>query len=183
MACDFTFPANTWLAPGEEVMVVKDITLFPDATGLVFQWTDGKLNNEGETILLSESHGILIDYVSYDDATPWPMLLPTNPYIELISADLDNHFASSWQAASVSPNVQEAAQSLFGIYPNPAQDRIMLQGDVPVTSIEIVDMTGRQALFESNGSGLRLIDITSLSDGIYTVIINQEYAQKLVVKN
>ena len=52
--------------------VVRDASFFnvPDA---VVQWQSGQLANEGERILLHNSAGMVVDFVQYEPAAPWPI--------------------------------------------------------------------------------------------------------------
>jgi hypothetical protein len=87
-ACEFAFAQNTWIGPGEHVLVVS---IEPQEFRNLFNITnqaidiygpfDGALANDGETVKLykpdsPEPDGyvpyILVDKVKYDDDPPWP---------------------------------------------------------------------------------------------------------------
>ena len=68
------------------------------------------------------------------------------------------------------------------IYPNHANDRIVLKCDEYISSIMIMEVTGCIVLSDEQTSGLRVVDIQSLSNGIYTAIVNRNLASKFVVK-
>ena len=144
-AVEFEFPAGSAIAPGAYVVVAKTAANFAGASYPVFEWTDGKLKNEGEVIHLFDSDGLLVDFVRYNNHAPWPegsQLLGRS--VELVSGLLDNHFATSWQASLSPGGTPGAAPLLTGTFspaadlqmttfPNPASDRlnVALKGTVP----------------------------------------------------
>ncbi len=70
----YTFPAGTIL-PGKGYLVVaRDADAVEAAYGItgVYEWTSGRLNNDGERIELSNSNGEIIISFRYNDAPPWP---------------------------------------------------------------------------------------------------------------
>ncbi len=137
---EFIFPTGASIAPGGTVIVAKSASSIPPGNYPVYEWTDGKLRNEGEVIYLFDANGILVDFVRYNNHTPWPeadALLGRS--IEWIAPSLDNHFATSWKAsdspggtpgdignASGTENVPYRILQLT-VYPNPAKAGIYLE--------------------------------------------------------
>ena len=88
----FDFPLGTTMAPGEYVLLVRNLSAFESEFGAVgggvqvFEWSVGKLDNGGEKIQLSKPgdevggtrYYIRIDRVNYSDGShpvgydPWP---------------------------------------------------------------------------------------------------------------
>jgi hypothetical protein len=88
----FDFPLAVTMAPGEHLLLVKNMNafsaLYPDVSGTVqiFEWGTGKLDNAGEQVQLSrpgEKIGAIryymsVDWVDYSDGShpfgqdPWP---------------------------------------------------------------------------------------------------------------
>lgn len=70
------------------------------------QWTDGALGNGGETIILADANGNMVDMVEYDDGGDWPDEPDGDgPSLELISPDLDNSNPANWQASFTSTGI------------------------------------------------------------------------------
>ena len=205
-AVDFIFPAGSTIAPGGTVVVAKDAGNFSGASFPVYEWTTGKLRNEGEVIYLFDANGLLVDFVRYNNHQPWPesdLLLGKS--LELVSGNLDNHFATSWTTSKASGG---SPGEIFGvsaetivdhpfqvsIFPNPASDQLHVaikEGDFPATSIVITDLMGRVVLqkrvMEGNGLQQSTISLEGISSGMYIVVIlNEErevfYVQKLAVE-
>lgn len=166
----FTFP-NTQIAPDETIWVVKNLNLFFDVTEQIFEWTSGKLSNNGEAIRLTDSHGIIIDQVIYSDAFPWPTEADgLGGWLTLISPDLDNHFAESWQLEGFT-DTEDLVFNETGllVYPNPASDFVTVyqKEGKAIEQISIYDEMGRLVLekdLEENS-----IDVSEFTSGFYFV--------------
>jgi hypothetical protein len=97
---EFKFPTGTLMAPGEYIVVARNKTCYEGNGFQVFQFTEGALANEGETISLYDDSAVLIDSVEYNDTAPWATLPDGNgPSLELIGPDFDNSLAGSWAAS------------------------------------------------------------------------------------
>lgn len=99
----FTFPDRFTLEPAGLVILTRDITRYNSLPVTAFEWDKGKLSNGGELLALSNAAGIIIDFVEYEDAGDWPTEADGNgSSLELISPNLDNSLAASWQASLIS---------------------------------------------------------------------------------
>ncbi|MCB0762867.1 MAG: lamin tail domain-containing protein, partial [Flavobacteriales bacterium] len=169
------FPSGISLAPGEKLMLAKDINLFPPGDDQVYQWDSGQLSNGGEKLLLHDNHGIVVDYVKYSPDAPWPSTTLEDQYLTLISASLDNHFAESW-TTDIFISDENLPQNRKGlhIYPNPAQGQMWLLLPEPLDHgiIRITDMSGR-VVFEMNQvtAGTQVEIHPSLQDGLYLLTV------------
>jgi hypothetical protein len=196
-ALDFVFPSGTSIAPGEYLVVARDAAKFPaNAPYQVFQWTSGKLADEGEKILLYDATGLLADFVRYNNHAPWPEgNTMFGKSLELASVDLDNHFASSWlpsgpfggtpggpsnSVGTIAPHTTNAELALF---PNPAGSFVQLaMKNAPsgMIFLQITDLNGRvvfsQKVNHADGMLAMQLDVTGLSSGVYVVrALDAEY--------
>jgi len=159
-AVDFSFPAGATIPAGGTVLVAKTAANFPAATVPVYEWTDGRLRNEGEVIHLFDANGLLVDFVRYNNHLPWPegdSLQGRS--IELVSGLLDNHFATSWkpseEVGGTPGDVSEPSATVvlentlqMVVYPNPAHDvvNVAVKGVEGACVVRVVDMMGREVL-------------------------------------
>lgn len=197
-AVTYTFPAGAVIAPGERIVVAKDASAFNGSSFQVFEWTDGKLKDEGETILLFDASGILSDFVRYDNHAPWPERADLNgKSLELVSESLDNHFASSWKPSSAIGGTPGGAPISVGthtpvelmqmtVFPNPAVDRIgIAMKGVQETGMQvwISDATGKVVrvdnLQQINGIAECFIATAGWSAGHYVAVVRGARGQLL----
>ena len=119
---DFEFPAVTPLtmAPGERVVITKNLTLFNTVFGAsvpagtkVFEWITGGLSNGGETLQLDRPGGVdalnilqyvRVERVNYEDAAPWPTAADGGgpSLTKIAEKEYGNDFVN-WVALTASP--------------------------------------------------------------------------------
>jgi len=173
-AVDFIFPAAQ-IAPNEEIRIAKDADLFPNFQGQLYTWTDGKLSNNGEAIRLSDAYGIVVDQVIYSPLEPWAVeAAGTGASLVLISPDLDNHFAESWEVETVVRLEELEGFTGINIFPNPSTGQVSI--DVSMTApydLTLRDVVGNEVL-KRTLRGQNTIDLSSFSQGVYFVSIWSE---------
>ena len=107
---DFTFPADTSLAPAAILVVAEDPEVIAerfDGKAALGPWV-GSLRNSGESIVLRDASGQKVDEVSYGLGFPWPTTGDEpSPSIELIHPSLDNDLGGSWRASGNVPATPE----------------------------------------------------------------------------
>jgi len=101
----YTFPSGARMAPGDYVVVCRDVDAFVKA----YRWEiaaygnfKGRLSHRGETLQLSDSQKRVIDAVKYADRAPWPVgadgysssLERISPFVESQRADKGVSFPS-----------------------------------------------------------------------------------------
>ncbi len=122
---DFNFPANTMLAPGQMILVVKSQVAFESVYGTGYYIAGefanlSSLNNAGETINLDDASNSTIQSFTYGDSAPWPTepdgagtsLVLKNPW-----SRPDSDTASQWRDGRViggEPGVIDSTQFLGG---------------------------------------------------------------------
>ncbi len=127
---DFTGASVTSLAPGERVLVVKNVAAFEAAhsSGLpvagVFA-DDSSLSNGGESIKLEDAIGGTIQEFSYNDSSPWPTTPDTAGHSLVLIAPENSPVhadAGNWRASFAvggTPGEAEAGNVFVG---NPDAD-------------------------------------------------------------
>jgi len=175
-AVDLVFPALQ-IAPNETIWLVKDAGLFSEATGQVVEWTSGKLSNGGETIRLTDAHGIVVDQVTYEDALPWALEADgQGAWLSLISSDLDNHFAESWTTETVLTDIENVDDEAVKIrvFPNPAKDFLRIQSShLLVERVELFNVLGQKLLdLDFEGVYEVELDLKGLPFGVGILKVN-----------
>lgn len=200
-AVDFVFPSGSTIAPGEAVVIAKDASKFQGASYPVYQWADGKLKNEGEIVQLFDANGLLVDFVRYNNHTPWPegsTLLGKS--LELVADHLDNHFATSW-IPSAAPNGtpgtftgSTAVDPLFtddiiAVYPNPVSGQLYVNLKDLTSSFVIAlhDMTGHvvmsRKISEDHAQQESTMDVSHLAAGSYLLSLTDLQGRVMYRRN
>jgi len=117
----YQFPEQTVLPAGRFILVAQDVEAVRDKWGA--QTRDGlgekdvlgpflgKLDNEGETIVLCDAAGDPVDRTDYGVGFPWPVVGEPIPYdepgtghsIQLVNPDFDNDIPACWRPAAPTP--------------------------------------------------------------------------------
>ncbi|MBT4484775.1 MAG: T9SS type A sorting domain-containing protein, partial [Candidatus Latescibacteria bacterium] len=148
----FVLPINTVISGGEYFVLCRDAAafhgMFPDVNKYAGDFGFG-FNAAGELVRLYNSQGALVDYLAYDDETPWPLSPDGNgPTLSLINPDLDNEVPVNWGIShdhgtpgtenetitGVDETIFPNAFSLGQNYPNPFNPTTTITFSVPKKS-------------------------------------------------
>jgi hypothetical protein len=113
-------------------------------------------------------------YEYYDMSTPYlPLLVhstltitigtggsPTTQHIVLTSAIPDDYLA-----------VSENDKATFGLYPNPANESVVISGLSGNETISIVDMAGRTVMTTQNTGSSQTLNVSDFKAGVYNVVV------------
>ena len=185
----FILPAGTNLNSGEYLVLTENdsafTSRFPDIVNYIGETGFG-LSGSGEFMKLVDSDGQIIDSLTYDDQSPWPVEADGGgTTLELIDAAKDNSVGENWQASighgtpgrknsvvtSVKENVTSTIPtnfSLFQNYPNPFNPETKITYQLPVAlhvSLRVYDLLGREVALLVNDKK---------SAGIYEAVFNGE---------
>ncbi len=162
---DFTFPAGSLLEAGGYAVVVAAAAGYEGRGFPVYEWTSGRLANEGEDLVLFDAHSQMVDSVRYNDRDPWPEAADGDgPSLELTDATLDNGLPSSWSASGPlggTPGRPNSGTSTAGeptleppssplgleVYPNPFEEVLHLRLRLPepeIVQLTVFDALGRR---------------------------------------
>ncbi len=115
-ACTYSFedgttiPVNGYLVIAINPQMIMDHYQIENVVGPF----NGALNNSGETIEIHNADNEIVDEVTYSDSDPWPTSADgQGPSLELISPDLDNSLAESWQASFVADGTPGAENTVI----------------------------------------------------------------------
>ncbi len=167
-------------------------------SGYMFLCLDGYLNNNivqihalGDDNLFSQTHSLDIPSISGSIHCYF-----TTDYSQIfndidITGGLYEHSESSYAIVKALENMRDNVFSTetvgvefigkndIRIYPNPSNDIVNISGLNPNSRIDILDINGRCVHKQESTS---VINIESLPEGFYSVLIDGVYNTKLVVK-
>lgn len=99
----FTFPANSFVAPGGFLVIARNRQVFASSYGAMVpvfgEWT-GELGSTGDRLHLVHSDGqTVIDTVTFEDSAPWPVRT-AGTSLQLIDPSQDNNRSANWQSTA-----------------------------------------------------------------------------------
>ncbi|HBZ19719.1 MAG TPA: secretion system protein Por [Bacteroidales bacterium] len=184
----FQFPVNSSIEPFSSLILAGNYQIFRSKYGFApYGQFTRNLSNKTENLVLADAFGNIIDNVCYLDTMPWPDADGNGYYLKLIDPGLDNNNPSNWIASnSILTSVEnpDATESL-NVYPNPADDMLMINADFEIKSVRVLDIYGRSVLFQRINSGRYELNVKQLLKGIYFLEIGstaKTYFRKVIVQ-
>lgn len=188
----YQFPPGFIVQARQSVFLANKPSAFESSYGFSpFDEFFRNLSNSSERLELLDGFGNLIDYVVYDDDSPWPEDADGNGYfLKLKDLDLDNSFAENWIASPSSQSLlsyQSNNDSALLIYPNSTRDILYLSAtnEIEIQSMQILNLSGQTVMTKNLNKKRALLNISSLSSGMYFISIklnNNEIVIKKIIK-
>ena len=186
----FIFPENT-IIPAEQFLTLSSDfdafnDIFPELESQIMALEFG-LSNNGEILQLFNAQDSLIDYVEYDEVTPWPAVCNGGGYtLELIAPELDNGLSQNWIASTAiggTPGNHPAPVSIAGEenpivaefallhnYPNPFNPSTTIRYGLPKdTNVSLV-------IYDLRGSVMQTLESEQQPAGWHDVVWNGQTA-------
>lgn len=187
IAIDGIRVSNSW---GNSVLPVKLTTFDANITNnqTLLNWsTSSEINNKGfeiqrsadgkkfETIGFVKGMGNsnnLIKYTFTDNNS-------ASAFYRLKQVDFDGKFEYSKVVSVVNEDL------VVELTPNPFADNLEITSNSPISSVEIIDITGKVKIAEVLNGNMSRINTSSLGNGIYFIRINngEKVITKRIIKN
>ena len=127
---DFSTGTITTLAPGQRVLLVKNLPAFEarHGTGLPIAGTfSGSLNNAGDSLILEDpTLNLILQDFSYSDDAPWPVCADGDGYSLILknpSIGPDHSIPSNWRCSSLPGGNPGTTDSLPAFTGDPLADQ------------------------------------------------------------
>lgn len=172
-------PKSSKIIAGNADVFIRKYRVHPDG-----QFTRN-LSNGGESLVLADGFGNVIDSVTYSDQPPWPNADGNGYYLSLTDLLSDNSIATNWNVSTnalVSVNETEYNMSLR-IYPTPVKEILTLESSEPFKTLELFDFQGRLLKRINVDSRIYNLDMSSCSRGIYMIRVitgNRNFVRRVV---
>jgi hypothetical protein len=184
----FKIPANTIIQPGKFVIIARDKDNFREVYGqdiAVIGNINFGLSSFGECISILDPENNLADEVCYFSTFPWPdtggegSLALKGP--NLSNSDFNNWFAHAHDkyGSPGNHNILPEPDLSFTVFPNPAQDYIILDFSMLLkdrTIISIYDLAGNlienRTINDPGDNTFRLDFSKPIQPGIYMVSVS-----------
>ncbi len=192
----YTF-SGIFMSPGQYIIVARDASAFQNAFGqTALEWELGGLSNGGESLVLVNAQGMIMDTINYETTAPWPTG-PVSPdgggaSIVLCDPNLDNNDPANWTAGDLPTGILVNGLELYThpgttcpgidlLPPVPTSAYAISQNQVIVEFNEAVNTTGENGANYGNlGSLTAVRDATNqivtltlstpLQDGVLTTM-------------
>ncbi|MCF8242330.1 MAG: CotH kinase family protein [Melioribacteraceae bacterium] len=182
---EFIFPAGSKLGSGEYIVIAADTvkfkSLFPDVENLAGQMFFG-LSGSGEHVRLFDNNMNIVDSLTYDDKSPWPVEADGDgASLALKNPDLNNADPANW-AASIShgtpgkindvytkverENLIPQEFDLLQNYPNPFNPETNIKFNLPK------DSNVKLIIYNILGEAVNTLLSKNMKAGFHSVVWN-----------
>ncbi|MEL1230536.1 MAG: CotH kinase family protein [Candidatus Neomarinimicrobiota bacterium] len=182
----YNFPDETIIPSGEYLVISNDLEAFSELYSSQIPIVgpfDFGFGGGGDEVRIFDQEGVLVDSVSYDDESPWPLEPDgSGPTLELKNSNLDNELAESWSSSSGfgSPGEQNTSYlnvndlkdpgpeeyALLNAYPNP------FNGSINIPIIIPSQTNSKVIIFNVLGQKITEISIEHFGIGKHTISWN-----------
>jgi len=182
----YQFPANSSIEAGARKILVANRSIFFAKYGIApsGQFTRN-LSNTGETLVLADAFGNVIDSVTYSSLAPWPNALGNGYYLELSDPLSDNSKGENWTAANTRIVSVEKTESdpILKLYPSPVREKLFIELSGGECLFQLIDFQGNLLNSINIDSDFYSYDMTRYKPGIYLIRIvssGRSYVRKIV---
>lgn len=170
----YQFPTYSEIGGGASIIIAGNAEVFTRRFGrAAFGQFTRNLADTGESLMLADGFGNLIDSVTYSNQSPWPSASGNGYYLQLTDNLSDNSRAVNWTASrnTLTGVNDEYASEVLRVYPSPVKDELTIDYSSTVRFVELFDSQGRMLKRYEAGDLIYRIDMSAYKPGIYMVHI------------
>jgi hypothetical protein len=168
----YQFPPSATIEPCAKKILASNNAVFIAKYGIhpSGQYTRN-LSNSGETLVLADAFGNVIDSVKYSNLPPWPDASANGYYLDLPDPLSDNSLAENWIASNSTIMGLEdiKAENVINLYPSPVRDVLQIESSDGIKSLQLISLQGYVLQNITVNSDKYILDMRSLSPGMYLV--------------
>jgi hypothetical protein len=182
----YQFPAGSFLEKGSSLVLASKSTVFLSKYGFhPFGQYTRNLSNSGESLVLTDAFGNVIDSVVYSAKAPWPDAKANGYYLELPDLHSDNSQAINWIASnSTIMGVNDAREEdAVKLYPMPVRDILQVEAGETIRSVQLISLQGNVLTDINVGADRYELDMRNYTPGMYMLKIitgSGSYVRKIV---
>jgi hypothetical protein len=171
----YQFPASSLMGPNGKKILAGNKIAFTAKYGIApsDQFTRN-LSDAGESLVLVDAFGNIIDSVSYSNSPPWPDADNNGKYLEMVDLLIDNSLASNWMASTnkITSVEDPGIDMLLKLYPSPVKNTLQIEGESIINTIYLYDIQGYLLQSINVNSSEYTLDMTFRMPGMYFIRIN-----------
>ena len=182
----YQFPSSAKIGPQGKKILASNRTVFMARYGIAAsgQYTRN-LSNSGETLVLADAFGNVIDSVKYSSVPPWPDANANGYYLDLPDPLSDNSIATNWIASnSTIVGVDDAISEMaLKLYPSIVRDILHVEGEGIINTLQLYNLQGYILQTVTVNSNSYILDMTSRLPGMYLIKVvtaDRSYIRKIV---
>ena len=182
----YQFPAGSFLEKGSSLVLASKSQIFLSKYGFhPFGQYTRNLSNSGESLVLVDAFGNVIDSVVYSAQAPWPDASANGYYLDLPDLNSDNSQAINWIASNSSIMGVNDITTNDGIklYPLPVRDILQVEAGETIVSLQLINLQGYILTDINVGAERYNLDMRSFTPGMYLLKIitgSGSYVKKIV---
>ncbi len=148
---EFVFPQLS-IPAGGFVVICQNAAAISNTFGIqAHQWTSGSLNNLGETLMLNDKYGIVVDSITYGVSAPWDTLAAGfGSSLVLCDPFLDNQNPANWIHAVELAAINASNENIYG---NPGASCQFTHPIASFLASQTTTIPGNPISFEDNSQG------------------------------
>lgn len=158
------------------------ITASVDGTGTLKLNSGTTLNNITRYKLSDQANATTIfgnivmtrvqyEYYDLSNSGSLPVFVHCELTIDLAGTQMVQHLVMSSVAPDEYLSISENNKATFGMYPNPANEAVVLTGLAGNENISIVDLAGKTVYTATASNATQTLNIADLQAGIYNVVV------------
>ncbi|HKK42320.1 MAG TPA: CotH kinase family protein [Bacteroidales bacterium] len=168
----YQFPAGTFLEKGSSLIIASKSPVFLAKYGIhPFGQYTRNLSNSGESLVLVDAFGNVVDSVVYSAKAPWPDASANGYYLELPDLNSDNSQAINWIASNntiMAVNDVDTDEEI-NLYPLPARDILHIEAGGTIRSVQLISLQGNVLSVINVDAGRYDMDLSRFAPGMYLV--------------
>ncbi|MFT6855649.1 MAG: hypothetical protein ACJA0X_001623 [Cyclobacteriaceae bacterium] len=180
-AMEGSFTTGNQIAEGEYILVAIVAATYPSTGGQVFEWTSGNLNNSGESIVLKNASGSVVDEVTYNPSIN-EAANGDGPSLSLFDLTADNGDMTYWIGSGTENGTPGAANADITVWTASTSTDWASDGNwsngIPTTGVSAVVLSGGSNPIigaDTQVASLKIGTGTSINTTSGTATINNEF--------
>ncbi|MDR0803165.1 T9SS type A sorting domain-containing protein [Fluviicola sp.] len=112
-----------------------------------------------------------VQYEYYEASSGLPVLVHSELTINIAGSPIVQHLVLSSAAPDELLSISENNKATFGMYPNPANESVILSGLSGNENISIVDLAGKTVYSVTASNTTQTLNVADIQAGIYNVVV------------